>query len=807
MIRHAVANLILRLREVVFVDFMTRDVMNAVMNHVIVYQNGKRKSKSAQFIEESVIQEYQDCDRVHFAVKFGDNESIFLRKLSELIIPHLLPPKYVNCSYARTLIREITASLILAPVIDAISNPSFVNKILIDSSTSDSGHAVDSQNQCDQSELLVGYSPASHCGERDGALGDVSKMSFGIPLKQVVDDAQMLFLFMQFLKEEGAVNLIQFHLAHETLSLKLMNPDPSHADIENLVSEAKALYKSFIDPESIDCISFSNSGVESDVRNILNECEKNIRSVDKLRTCESLYSASFEVNWILEKYFLDVFFETSFYLKMVSGPRWPSLESAAYSLMAPDVIPKKFHPRHRRQASMTSLKRVVKESFWPSPDDGLIPPSASFNSFSAVRSSSLFGMDRIENGIDLLEGFDYNDRQTPADNSRDSQSVENPARVFKSMKDWRISVPEIATRLDSGLKYFHVFVIDVNDKAGSGVQKDDSVNKSWRVERRFNEFYTLESKLKEFHGESLQTYQGFYPLPSRNWSFISTPKQTIHFLDTKREDLEKFLSSLVTCDKLCGSQLVYNFLSDSAEFIPSSIADALSIKKIMKNVPAKLTSEKGQNLDPFLASLVQSAMGPVHELDDDDDSGYITSPEELSHNLISSLRVSRIEFPDQDSSRTSGAFDLFLFLLIKVLDFSPTSCLVTAVVAMESVVRCTLDSLLTSCMRMFYNKLIEPHFLTNLLRKGQTILKQSSTDVVSGRSVRDKRQETEREALCVMRTRVKELFPVLLPDEKIDEIAFLFYSILQHQRLNKQLLYLFLDSLVIRAFPHLVSYD
>ena len=811
MIRHAVANLILRLVEVDLVDLVTRDLITTVMNHIVVYQNGKRKSKSAQYVEEAVLQEYQQDNLIHLAVTSRDNELIYLKKLSELLLPHLLPPKYVNCSYARTLIREIVSSLILLPVIDAVSDPSFVNRMLVESL---GGHAADDSYSNDvqsgRVEILTGFSSSSHCcGKSETTSSDekAQTMSFGISLKQVADDAQMLFLFMQFLKEEGAVNLIQFYLAYEALTVKLLNPDPSHYDTEVLVSEARTLYKSFIDPVSIDCIRFSDSSVEKEVRNILSECEKKQKSVAKLRTCESLYTASFEVNLILEKYYLDVFFETSFYLKMVSGPRWPSLEAAAYSFITPDVIPKKFQHKHRRQTSMTSLKRVVKESFWPSPDDGLIPPSASFNSFTGMRSSSLCEVDRIENGVDLLDGFDRSD-QLIAGHSSDEPHIESQARVFKSMKDWDISIHQIGTRLDPGLKYFHVFVINVKDGQGdcSADQADThSSSKSWRVERRFNEFYALESKLREFHGESLQSYQGFYPLPSRNWSFISTPKQTIHFLDTKKDDLQKFLSSLVTCDKLCGSQLVYNFLSDSAEFIPSSIADALSIKKIMKNVPAKLTSEKGQNLDSFLSTLVQCAMGPEKDWDDDDDNGCVTPPEDPQPNPVTQLRVIKNEAIDEENSGVNGAFDFFLFLLVRVLGFATTSALVSTVVTLESVVRNTMDSLLTTSIAYMTTKLTEPQFLVSLLRKGKAAF--AHADLSDGRSAKDKRQNTERNAQLAIKTRFQELIPVLLPDDKVEEVAFLFYSVLQHQKLNKQLLYLTIDSLVTRSFPLIVSND
>lgn len=811
MIRYAIGNLLIHLKNTDVTGFVTGDLIPAAINHMAIYQTGKRQSKSAQFVAESVLQEYRKESLLHSAVESQEMEQAYVRKLSELLLPHLLPPKYVSCSHARLLVREILSSVILLPIIDSLSDPAIVNKALVALMDQESDPPC-CERQHEKVDLLSGYSPASRCAQVDKVTPDdrSEMMTFGISLKQVADDAQLLFLFMQFLKEEGAVNLIQFYLAYEALTIKLLNPDPSDADVDVLVPEVRTLFKSFIDPNSIDCIQFTNQNVVPDVRNILSECETVSKSVSKLRTCESLYNASYEVNSILEKYYLDLFFETSFFLKMVSGPRCSSIEAVAQSLMTPDVIPAKFHAKHRRQGSMTSLKRVVKDSFWPSSDDGLIPPSSSFHSFTGIRSSSFCAMDKIEDGVDLLAGYNHSSVDNLVhDFSTESKSIDGQTRAFKDMKDWSISIPEIGTRLDPSLKYFHVLMIDVKDESGDkGEQNnEDKESQSWRVERRFQEFYTLESKLKEFHGESLLTYPGFYPLPSRNWSFISTPKQTIHFLHSKKQELENFLSSLVRCDKLCGSQLVYNFLSDSAELTPSSITDALSIKRIIKNVPAKLTSEKGQNLDPFIATLVGLAMDrgqdPENGTDDSDGMGLMT-PDEPEVGNASPRQPSQL--PPGSPVLTTGAFESLLFIMIRVLGIAPTSALVTAFLALESVISRSLDALLAFSVNRILCLLSDASTLTLLLQRSKSAISEWNK-VPDPRSGREQRRLNKEMAQKVIRSRLKELFPILLSDEKLDEMAFLFYSIVQHQNLNKQFIYLSLDTLVMRMFPHIVVSD
>ena len=817
MIRFAVANLILRLKETDVNVVIADEVMKLAVHHIAVYQDGKRKSKSAQFVEEAVLQELLKDSVLHEAIQSTDEELTFLRKMSSHLMPHLLPPKYLNCSHARTLIREILSSLILFPVINATSDPMFLNKLLANS--------ISDQNECPVGELsekcvemLSDYSVPYLYLKRDSNLASdekVEQMMFGISLKQVAEDAQLLFLFMQFLKEEGAVNLIQFYLAFESLTLKLMNPDLNESAIEDLFSEIRMLYKSFIDPDSIDFIQFFDERVTNDVKQIITEWEKGEDCVSRLRTCESLFSASYEVNSILEKYYVDRFFETPFYLKMVAGPRAKGKEVTSPSLAAPDIIPRKFHNKHRRQASMTSLKKSVKDSFWSSAEEGMIPPSATFSSFSRAKSSSLCGIDKFDRGVDLLDSIGYN--RSVSDLFDGFSENSHNHRAFKSMSDWNISIREIGTRLDPSLKYFHVFVINVTDKSNSGSQNDDRVREqhdnTWRVERRYQEFYALESKLKEFHGEALLSYPGFYPLPNRNWSFLSTPKQTIHFLHSKKEEFGKFLSSLVTCEQLNGSRLVYSFLNDPVEFMPSSLSDSLNIKKFMKNVPAKLTSERGQNLEPFLSSIVKKALEA--DLQEDDE---VEEPADLTMSAKEG-NYAKISFHhDVDSSEetgcadvgydraTFGAFDCLTFLMVRVFGFSPSSFIVNTLVVLDTIIRSSLDSLLTIAVSKLLDAITDSNLLIILLKRGKSVLVE--VEDRDDQTLKLEKRLNEKEALNRIRCCLKDLLqPMSLPDEKVDEAAFLFYSVIQHKTLNKQFIYSLVSALVSKMFPQTVFND
>lgn len=61
---------------------------------------------------------------------------------------------------------------------------------------------------------------------------------------------------MQFLKREGVVHLLQFCLDVEEFSKKILNPDLTQSEMENLYKEAWDLFSVYFKPESPDSIHF-----------------------------------------------------------------------------------------------------------------------------------------------------------------------------------------------------------------------------------------------------------------------------------------------------------------------------------------------------------------------------------------------------------------------------------------------------------------------------------------------------------------------------------------------------------------------
>ncbi|THD26132.1 Sorting nexin-14 [Fasciola hepatica] len=116
-----------------------------------------------------------------------------------------------------------------------------------------------------------------------------------------------------------------------------------------------------------------------------------------------------------------------------------------------------------------------------------------------------------------------------------------------------------------------------------------------RVDRKYSEFYVLEQKLLEFHGNAIAKQ-----LPRRQF----TPK-TFEFMDAKREEFEEYLQFLLAQPFLRNSELLYTFLTSKTPFT-SSLLSELNLGRLVKSVPLKLTKEKGQFLDDFLVSFYVS---------------------------------------------------------------------------------------------------------------------------------------------------------------------------------------------------------
>lgn len=196
----------------------------------------------------------------------------------------------------------------------------------------------------------------------------------------------------------------------------------------------------------------------------------------------------------------------------------------------------------------------------------------------------------------------------------------------------------------------------------------------WCVQRQYGEFYALESKLTEFHGEFSDAK--LPPKPSKLFSGYG-----LDVMQSKRQPFETYLQQLVQKPALKGSDILFTFLTSTEEF--TAAAFNLGIGKMIKNVnPIKLARDKSQGLQPFITSFISSTVqGPPKPRHDyvmssaeyDMSSERPIPPHPLSKDnlgITQDLQLGHCNkyFSSLHPRKETGVFDTLLYLAIKVIN-------------------------------------------------------------------------------------------------------------------------------------------
>ena len=147
-----------------------------------------------------------------------------------------------------------------------------------------------------------------------------------------------------------------------------------------------------------------------------------------------------------------------------------------------------------------------------------------------------------------------------------------------------------------------------SDSGDEFLDEDIASTRLWTIGRKYDEFFTLEEKLREFHGNSVRL--GLLPdkkvFRAKNRSFM----------DAHRPFFERFLQSLLQQSSLKRSELLYTFLTDENELLDNGVLSMpdLNPLKAMRRVPNKLSRERGQCLKPFVLNILANILAPRSSL-------------------------------------------------------------------------------------------------------------------------------------------------------------------------------------------------
>ncbi|XP_021562490.1 sorting nexin-14 isoform X4 [Carlito syrichta] len=752
------------LSEVDIPSIITKKLLKAAMKHIEVIVKARQKVKNTEFLQQAALEEYGP--ELHVALRSRRDELHYLRKLTELLFPYILPPKATDCRSLTLLIREILSGSVFLPSLDFLADPDTVNHLLIifiDDSPP--------EKATEPASPLVPF--LQKFAEPRNKKPSVLKLE----LKQIREQQDLLFRFMNFLKQEGAVHVLQFCLTVEEFNDRILRPELSNDEMLSLHEELQKIYKTYCLDESIDKIRFDPFIVEE----IQRIAEGPYIDVVKLQTMRCLFEAYEHVLSLLENVFTPMFCHSDEYFRqLLRGAESPTRNSKFNrgSLSLDD-----FRSTQKRGESfgISRIGSKIKGVFKSTTMEGAMLPN-----YGLAEGEDDF----IEEGIVVLED------DSPV------EAVSTPTTP-RNLAAWRISIPYVdffedpSSERKEKKERIPVFCIDVerNDRRAVGHEPEH-----WSVYRRYLEFYVLESKLTEFHGTFPDAQ-----LPSKR---IIGPKN-YEFLKSKREEFQEYLQKLLQHPELSNSQLLADFLSPNGgetQFLEKILPD-VNLGKIIKSVPGKLMKEKGQHLEPFIMNFINSCESPKPK-PSRPELTILSPTSENNKKLFNDLfknNANRAENTERRQNQNyfmevmtvEGVYDYLMYVGRVV--FQVPDWLHHLLMGTRILFKNTLEMYTDYYLQCKLEQLFQEHRLVSLI----TLLRDAIfCENTEPRSLQDK-QKGAKKTFEEMMNYIPDLVVKCIGEETKYESVRLLFDGLQQPVLNKQLTYVLLDIVIQELFPEL----
>ncbi|XP_062954230.1 sorting nexin-14 isoform X16 [Cynocephalus volans] len=752
------------LSEVDIPSIITKKLLKVAMKHIEVIVKARQKVKNTEFLQQAALEEYGP--ELHVALRSRRDELQYLRKLTELLFPYILPPKATDCRSLTLLIREILSGSVFLPSLDFLADPDTVNHLLIifiDDSPP--------EKATEPASPLVPF--LQKFAEPRNKKPSVLKLE----LKQIREQQDLLFRFMNFLKQEGAVHVLQFCLTVEEFNDRILRPELSNDEMLSLHEELQKIYKTYCLDESIDKIRFDPFIVEE----IQRIAEGPYVDVVKLQTMRCLFEAYEHVLSLLENVFTPMFCHSDEYFRqLLRGAESPTRNSKFNrgSLSLDD-----FRSTQKRGESfgISRIGSKIKGVFKSTTMEGAMLPN-----YGLAEGEDDF----IEEGIVVMED----------DSPVEAVSTPNTPR---NLAAWKISIPYVdffedpSSERKEKKERIPVFCIDVerNDRRAVGHEPEH-----WSVYRRYLEFYVLESKLTEFHGTFPDAQ-----LPSKR---IIGPKN-YEFLKSKREEFQEYLQKLLQHPELSNSQLLADFLSPNGgetQFLDKILPD-VNLGKIIKSVPGKLMKEKGQHLEPFIMNFINSCESPKPK-PSRPELTILSPTSENNKKLFNDLfknNANRAENTERKQNQNyfmevmtiEGVYDYLMYIGRVV--FQVPDWLHHLLMGTRILFKNTLEMYTDYYLQCKLEQLFQEHRLVSLI----TLLRDAIfCENTEPRSLQDK-QKGAKQTFEEMMNYIPDLIVKCIGEETKYESIRLLFDGLQQPVLNKQLTYVLLDIVIQELFPEL----
>ncbi|XP_049335470.1 sorting nexin-14 isoform X1 [Astyanax mexicanus] len=753
--------LVRRAQKVDVPSVATGKMMKAAMKHIEIFAKAQQKVKNSENLQQAALEEY-GAD-LHVALRSRKDELLYLRKLTEMLFPYVVPPKATDCRSLALLIREVMTGSVFLPTMDFMAEPDTVNHmvlIFIDDTPPEAATEPPSAPV----PFLQKYADSRNKNP------SVLKLD----LKEIRDQQDLLFRFMSFLKQEGAVHVLQFCLTVEEFNDRILCPELSDVEMEQLHGEVQKIYETYCLDESIDKISFDPFIIE-EIRNI---AEGPYTGVVKLQKMRCLFEAYEHVLSLLENVFTPMFCHSDEYFRyLLCGVESPARNAKLNRNLSLDDL--RNTSKRGETFGISRIGSKLKGVFRSTTMEGAMPPSYAM----------------VEDGEDVVEEA----TMVVEDESPVPVEITSTPGTQRDLSAWTISIPFVDFYEDEAKRErIPVFWIDVerHDRQQVGHEEE-----SWSVCRRYLEFYVLESKLTEFHG-SFPDAQ----LPSKR---IIGPKN-YEFLSSKRGEFEEYLQNLLRHPELSNSQLLADFLSPHSmetQFLDKMLPD-VNLGRIFKSVPGKLMKEKGQNLEPFLQSFFSSCESPKPKPSRNELT--VLSPSSRNKKLFSDLyknNADQLEIADKKHNQNyflevldlEGVYDYMMYVGRVV--FRMPDWLHHMLSGGRILFKRTLEAYMQQYLQSKLDNILQEHRLVSLI----TLLRDAVfCENNEERSPEDK-QRRAKQTFEEMMNYLPDIVGKCIGEENKYEGIQLLFNCIQQPLLNKQMTYVLLDIAVQELFPELRS--
>ncbi|GIX87439.1 sorting nexin-14 [Caerostris extrusa] len=371
-LRFLFSSLLRRALQVDIVKLITEKAASALCKHLDCYLQARKYHKSHLRMEETVLCFLGD--KLHPALQNRQSELSYLRELTSNLLPFIVQQKYLNCGTA-TLVKFFvwcqTRDVLTPSVLSNFEKQATLSRCerqlikegirkipvmckkkpsLVCAELGQLAHFRSSAHTKTNQFIIVLESDLLVIILSDNKLVDVinhllilffdktpmsdlpdsklpkveflsnfvsSHVSNKRPVlytdfQTILEDQRLLYVFMQFLKEESSLNVLQFHLSVDEFNTRILNPDLSKEELEALHLQAQQMYNTYFASHALDRINFDDEIVQ-EIKSIIAGPSEN---VIKLRTTTPLFRAYDHAYKLLENIYCPMFF---FFLCKVIG--------------------------------------------------------------------------------------------------------------------------------------------------------------------------------------------------------------------------------------------------------------------------------------------------------------------------------------------------------------------------------------------------------------------------------------------------------------------------------------------------------